>query len=309
MLGIRRTLDIFHKTKEAISIKIYNQWHLGVVSVAVPESIAEGIPLTAGGGRERQIWRLHWQGNGWQWSGLLQRLAGNATSLSHDFPWKQNILGNPEVSVGCQQIWLWKTGCPGQAPMLSGNCWSLREPAIYLPWSQQARARSAPNQQLGHPNGDERVYDWVWMVTAFLLGGAGWTTLDWFEHWLTHPSSCWKFQVVLCCCRSFQLGHAAFGIRFSRDWEPSLAELAKICQASGNHGFSMFEPSIVHDSPAVSFTKVWDAANGVESAACALLFFLQLFSKSLVLDFEAEHVWLDRWIYELHIWNLTAAPS
>jgi hypothetical protein len=63
MLGIRRTLDIFHKTKEAISIKtkeaisikIYNQWHLGVVSVAVPESIAEGIPLTAGGGRERQI--------------------------------------------------------------------------------------------------------------------------------------------------------------------------------------------------------------------------------------------------------------
>ena len=64
-----------------------------------------------------------------------------------------------------------ETGCPGQAPMLSGKCWSLREPAIYLPWSQQARARSAPNQQLGHPNGDERVYDWVWMVTVFLLGG------------------------------------------------------------------------------------------------------------------------------------------
>ena len=55
--------------------------------------------------------------------------------------------------------------------MLSGKCWSLREPAIYLPWSQQARARSAPNQQLGHPNGDERVYDWVWMVTVFWSWG------------------------------------------------------------------------------------------------------------------------------------------
>ena len=34
-----------------------------------------------------------------------------------------------------------------------------------------AGASHLPNQQLGHPNGDERVYDWVWMVTVFLLGG------------------------------------------------------------------------------------------------------------------------------------------
>ena len=92
MLGIRRTLDIFHKTKEAISIKIYNQWHLGVVSVAVPESIAEGIPLAAGGGRERQIWRLHWQGMG-----------GSGLASSKD--WQGMPLVFPMIFHGNKTYW------------------------------------------------------------------------------------------------------------------------------------------------------------------------------------------------------------
>ena len=92
MLGIRRTLDIFHKTKEAISIKIYNQWHLGLVSVAVPESIAEGIPVTAGGGRERQIWRLHWQGMG-----------GSGLASSKD--WQGMPLVFPMIFHGNKTYW------------------------------------------------------------------------------------------------------------------------------------------------------------------------------------------------------------
>ena len=41
---MHRTLGIFHINKARISIKSRNKWHLGVVSVAVPESSVRAFP-------------------------------------------------------------------------------------------------------------------------------------------------------------------------------------------------------------------------------------------------------------------------
>ena len=115
-------------------------------------------------------------GSGLTWSGLLQRLAGNATSLlvfPMIFRMETKHIGKPWSCRGLSANMALETRMPRPGPDAQRELLVFAG-ASHLPALVSAGARSAPNQQVGHPNGDERVYDWVWMVSVFLLGVLSW---------------------------------------------------------------------------------------------------------------------------------------